>query len=147
MFGSTQETMDKEYHNPLDGKTYVAEWNEYLPKTPRKELKIRVEMTNVRLLTSQDEIAKNISVDDLANFIKKIEASINTSINGAKANGEILLQVSLIFNAIPKYKIGHKGNIADSVLQDIYNQLLEESYPLLKNGKVVFQIHFKVNPA
>jgi len=137
-----------EYHNPVDRKTYITDkWKTAYPENPVPKMAQKVESTDVRLLTPEYEIAKNISVETLASFIKEIGTRANSLFADSTSDGEILLQVTL--QPKPKmpamYQITFQGNIKQDELQRFYNILEKMNSPEVKISEVSFQVHYIVH--
>src|SRR5262245_25195813 len=73
---------DEVYHNPVDKKTYVAPggWKTHQPEVPRAdEPGQKVKMEQVRLLTSEADLAARTDVSAVATFLKEAERLASVS--------------------------------------------------------------------
>jgi len=137
-----------EYHNPVDRKTNITdEWKTAYPEKPAPKKAQRVEGTDIRLLTPENEIAKNISVETLVSFIKEMGSRANSLFADSTSDGEILLQVTL--QPKPKkpamYQMAFQGNIKQDELQKFYDILEKINPPEVKISEVSFQVHYIVH--
>lgn len=140
-----EDTTSNLYHNPVDGKTYAADWESYEPKTPVAKQTGRVINSGVRLLSSQEDIDKNSTVDELANMINAIEDSLLKSTEkfqmSGDISGEVLVQVALHKSSNPDYKMSYHGNVPEQLLYE-FSKSLSEIILFSKETTITFQIHF-----
>ncbi len=135
----------EEYKNPVDGKTYVTEeWKTYHPKNPHKKTEKRVMNSGIRLLTTEDEIDRNLTVDQLAGYIKAIEEQANITIKGIESSGIVLLQASLNPGAVAEYQMSFQGDLSQEYLQKFYDALQKLNFPKVRVSNVSFQVEFIV---
>ena len=140
-------TYGKEYQNPVDQKTYVAEggWRLYKPDTPRPRMpwqKVRTKA--VRLLMSDDDIAAQTTVMELATFVKEAERLADETFNKSDQEATVLVQ----FDCIPsghQVRIAYQGEVSQELLQQYYDALKGVTKLPVKNDKVVFQLELLVN--
>jgi tetratricopeptide (TPR) repeat protein len=143
-------TEDQAYHNPIDGKTYVAPggWRTYQPQPGAKTepVKEKVKVDHVRLMTPEDEIASRTSVKDLAKFVKQAEQIASKTFGKSDKGLKLLVE----FTCSPS---GHELQIAHQP-EDVDKELLQAFYAALakmdklpvKEGKLAFQIQWTVSP-
>src|SRR5262249_51015190 len=94
------ENPDEAFHNPVDNKTYVAQggWKSYKPDEPRPDdPNSKVKTDQIRLLTSQDDIAARTTVKELASFIKEAERLAEESFRNSEKQFRLMVQ----FNCKP----------------------------------------------
>lgn len=139
---SAQETL---YQNPVDGAGYRAEWETYFPKTtePSKTPQI-VEIKSVRLLSAQRDFDENISVKELADFIKATQNNIEQSIDLPADAFELLVDAILTRDKDPEFQIASQGNVSESQLQKIYHGLAKLRGFRSKAEPLKYQTHFEV---
>ena len=138
---------DKAYHNPVDGKTYVSEggWRLYEPDVPRPEVpgqKVRTKA--VRLLMSDDDIAAQTTVIELATFVKEAERLADETFSKSDQEATVLVQ----FDCIPsghQVRLAYQGEVSQELLQQYYDALKGATKLPVKNDKVVFQLELLVN--
>ena len=139
---------DEAFHNPVDNKTYVAPggWKSYKPDVPRPdEPSKKVKTDQVRLLTSQDEIAARTTVKELASFIKEAERLAEESFGNSEKHFRLMVQ----FNCKPdghKVKLAHQGDATQDLLQRYHDGLTAAKKLPVKGGEVAFQLEMSVRP-
>jgi len=132
------------YDNPVDRKTYVTsgEFKTYAPAVPKDTRGQRVTTGGVRLLTGEPELKTRTSVQDLAAFIKIVEAKAASELVRNKSAMAALVQ----FNCRPgkcEVKMMSQGQVDDSILQALHDALTKLP-PLKTSGEVIFQVEFHV---
>ncbi|TVT57383.1 MAG: hypothetical protein FHK82_06250 [Sedimenticola thiotaurini] len=141
-FSQAQE----EYVNPVDGKRYIADWKTYEPKGGTTPQDGRVVNAGVRLLNTQDEFSKNITVKELSKLIGYAQELLNEVSSEYQEGGEILLQITLSKDAAPKFDMSYQGEIQKGMLQAFYDGL--SSIELnTSQSSVALQVHFQVKNA
>ena len=143
-------TEDQAYHNPIDGKTYIAPggWKTYHPQSGAKAepAEGKVKLDHVRLMTSEDEVASRASIEDLAKFIKQAERIASETFG--KSNKRLKLLVE--FTCSPsghELQITHQPEDADKELLQAFHKALSKMDKLaVKTGKLVFQVQWTVSP-
>jgi len=132
------------YDNPVDKKSYVTsgEFKTYAPAVPKDTRGQRVTTAGVLLLTGEPELKARISVQDLAEFLKTVEARAATELGRNKSAMAALVQ----FNCQPgkcDVKLMSQGQAEESILQALY-EALARLPPLKTSGEVIFQVEFRV---
>ena len=133
----------EEYVNPVDGKTYVADWKTYTPKGKIVKKEGRVKNGGIRLLNTQDEFEVNTTVDDLVKMIGYIEDSLRDVVGTTDGIGEIYLQISLNHDKNPEFKMSYSGELSKLILQKFYDRLGHIDV-ISKKETVKLQIHLIV---
>lgn len=137
---------EDEYTNPVDGKTYVADWKTYQPKDGVKPPDGRVINSGVRLLSTQADFERNTTAEDLAKLIGFIQDSLEEQTEGYEDGGEILLQIELHKENNPEFKMSYRGEISEKYLQGFYNSLESIEFRT-QQSTVTLQVHFVVKNA
>ena len=140
---------DEAFHNPVDNKTYVAPggWKSYQPENPRTdEPGKKVKTEQIRLLTSQDDIAARTTVKELASFIQVAERLADESFGKSAKKFQLMVR----FNCMPaghNVKMAHKGDDAPlELLQRFHDGLMAAKKLSVNQGEVAFQIELSINP-
>lgn len=139
------------YKNPVDGKTYDAPggWHVYRPEEPRaragkngEDGKIIVD--GIVLLTDEKTVAKSISAESLAGFIKRIEDAARTTMRtGTRPRDyEMLIQTELTPGNQANYQIAVRPeSLASRQVQSLHEELKRLPAPPA-GGTVKFQLKF-----
>tara|TARA_R110002072_G_scaffold302355_1_gene484888 strand:+ start:706 stop:1275 length:570 start_codon:yes stop_codon:yes gene_type:complete len=141
-------TEDERFDNPVDKKTYIAEggWKTYKPQQPAPAAEnARIHNGGVRLLTNQDELAQRTAVESLAAFIKRAEASAQSTLHEVTTNAQVLAQ----FTCTPEkhdVQLAHQGNVTQDQLQAFYDALLALEALPVSSGEVSFQLTIQIDP-
>lgn len=136
------------FHNPVDGKTYVAPggWQTYKPDVPRPEDPNRkVKTERIRLLTAQDVMATRTTVEALAAFIREAERLADESFSTSGKRFKLLAQ----FKCTPlkhEVELTHQGDATRELLQKYYDALATAKKLPVESGDVSFQIEFSISP-
>lgn len=136
----------EEYSNPIDGKTYVADWKTYQPDGGVKPQDGRVINAGVRLLSTQADFEKNTTAEDLVKLIGFIQEILTKESQGYKGSGEILLQIELRKEDNPKFEMSYQGELTEDYLQRFYDALESIEYKT-QQSSVTLQVHFVVKNA
>jgi hypothetical protein len=133
------------YENPVNGKSYSADWKIYSPQKPAPEIPKYVQMEGARLLTEQAIFAENIKVDVLSDFIKATQSNIQTSVGKPSSDFSLLIQTTLSKDQKPKFEIASKGDVSKEALQKISDGF--SSLPDLrsKTDSLVYQVQFSIH--
>jgi hypothetical protein len=142
------EDSNKVYQNPVDHKAYVAEggWTTYEPDVPRTEKsnkKVKVEA--IRLLTPEEDIAAQTTVEEISAFIKDAERRADESLEKSDKAFQLLVQ----FSCKPgghQVKLVHQGDASKELLQRYYDSLRAIKKLPIKQGEVSFQLEISVTP-
>ena len=144
--GSQLLAAQEDYSNPVDGKTYVADWKTYQPDGVSKPQDGRVINSGVRLLSTQADFEKNTTAEELAKLIGFIQEVLSKESQGYNGSGEILLQVELRKEDNPGFKMSYQGELAEDYLQRFYDALDSIEYRT-QVSTVTLQVHFVVKDA
>jgi hypothetical protein len=145
-FSSQLLASQEEYGNPIDGKTYVADWKTYRPAEGAKPQNGRVINSGVRLLSTQADFEKNTTAEELAKLIGFIQEVLTKESQGYKSGGEILLQIELRKEGNPEFKMSYQGDLTEDYLQRFYDALESIEYKT-QQSTVTLQVHFVVKNA
>lgn len=138
---------DREYRNPIDQTTYVAEggWRLYEPNTPRPvKPGQKVKTGSVRLLMSEDKIAAQTTVLELATFIKEAEQLAEDTFSKSDRQFIVLVQ----FDCAPsehEVRLAYQGDATQELLREYYDLLKRAKRLPVRNDKVSFQLELLVN--
>jgi len=139
---------EKVYYNPVDKKAYVAQsgWKTYEPETPKPAVPgQKVKSNNIRLLTSEEEIAARTTVPELVAYIQEADRiGIETL---GKSNSPFRLTVQFHCKPIGhEIKMAHVGEAPKESLEKLYDALLAAPKLPVKDGEVAFQLEFVITP-
>ena len=146
--GPDEALPEEVFHNPVDGKTYVAPggWHQYAPATPSNDQVGRPAQTqHIRLLTEQHQIAERTTMDALAAFIRVTEQLANQKLAASETAFRLLIQ----FACRPSghdVQLATEGGASRDVLQGLFEALSEMERLPVSDGEVSFQIEMRVTP-
>lgn len=133
------------YVNPVDGIAYRAKWKTYSPKEGVKKPSDRlVEMKNTRLLSTQKDFADNLSVKELAEFIKATQNNIEKSIDTPTEGFELLVDTKITKDKDPEFEMASQGNVSKELLQKIHDGLQKMKGFRSKKADLKYQVHYIV---
>jgi len=132
------------YYNPVDGKTYIADWEKYSPATKAAPAATRVVNNGVRLLNTQEEFNRNIGVQELAAFIKSIVATVEQVVAMKEDSGVLLIEAEILPKKSPTYRLAHQGNISQDTLQEIHDALNNLSETKSKESSIKLQVNLSI---
>jgi hypothetical protein len=137
----------KAYHNPVDGKTYVAEggWRQHEPRKQNEALTSGpVALKEVRFLSSDQDFGANVSTESLARFIRDVHSRVQTHLGSCTRPAELLVQYTLHPEERPQVSMAAKGALEQKQLQKVH-EALETIEPLHSRAvELSFQIHFLI---
>ncbi len=137
------QTADRTFKDPVDGTEYHADWKTYQPKDGIKERADRaVQIGSARLLSTQEEFEKNLSVKTLADFMKATHANIEFSIGIPSSNFELLVNTTLSKDHDPAFEIASQGEVANELLQKIHDGLSKMKGLKTKSDTIKYQTHY-----
>lgn len=128
------------YENPVDGKEYTAEWKTYEPETPKNDFDSRVSIENVVLLTSQDDLAKRVTIESLGTYIEQLEADLLELATDYSDHGKVWLQVDIGQEELPAHQLAYDGSITTDLLQAYYEKISKNEDVPAVLGPVSFQL-------
>lgn len=147
------EWIEQSYVNPIDGRRYEAKsgWETYEPQPPAPQSpapRKKDDVTNVEkyvLLTSQEEMAKRISVDALVDFLKQVAQVVETHFKSLprQAGQELYVQYDLQPGRKAEYQMASRPGIDDKIMQQLWEKLSALNAPGVK-GQVSFQIIYTI---
>ena len=139
---------DQQYHNPVDGQTYVTDgtWQTHNPASPAPEPTGPVKLEGVRLLADEQTIAASVSTEALSQYIKSISGAVEAVAKDSPTAFELLLQFELTAEKPVSVQISNQGEVPQELLQKIYEALNTLQAPAVTGNSVPFQAHYKINP-
>ena len=146
LFTSISAMAQDDYQNPIDGKTYSTnKWVEYNSKKPAIEpqLNQHVRLESTRLLTQQQIIGKNISVDELSAFIIEIKAAAAEALKD-HYGGELMIKVTLNKEFSPMFEMAFLAPLTEDLMQNVYDRLVALKDYRTKHQEILFQLHLSI---
>jgi len=136
----------KTYVNPADGKTYAseAEWKTYEAENKKIDTG-NVKVKQVILLTNQNDIPARISIEKLAEFIKKTEVIVKEAMEESDKKGEILVQITLSDSKAPKVDVSARDAVDGEKVKFIYSEIEKLADYTTQQDSVIFQTHYTIN--
>lgn len=143
-----QSQDDQQYHNPVDGQTYVTDgkWQTHNPASPVPEPTGSVKLEGVRLLADEQTIAASVSTETLSQYIKSISEAVESVAKEALTAFELLLQFELVADKPVSIQMSNQSEVSQELLQKIYEALNAIHAPAVSGNPVPFQAHYKINP-
>lgn len=127
------------YLNPVDGNEYRAKWAKYTPMGESKAPALPPGVTvSWRFLTSETDLVARMTVDDLAAFGQRAEATLVGLLTESVGAGELTIQFDCEPNGF-EVRIAHRGSFSAAVLRMLESQLGSLD-PIRATGAVSFQI-------
>ena len=141
---------EKESHNDsIKKKTYVS--NKSI-KTNRngKEItstskgKKETKLEKVILLSNDDVLNKNTSIEDVSLIVEKTNIIFNSLFKNSKKSGKIIIQFEIRkINNLIQFAV--KDNLDLDIMKEFEIKVNEEIYPNSKKEPVKIQLIYKVN--
>lgn len=137
------------YNNPIDKGTYKTEGtiktykngNEvYITDKGNKETKLE----KVIFLTSDPELQKNSSVEDLQSVFEKTNNIFERLFKNSKGEGKIMVQFEL-GEKKNEIQFAVKDDLDLELMKEFEKQVNKEKYPHAKKDTIKFQLIYKVN--
>jgi hypothetical protein len=138
---------DEVYHNSLDKKTYVAPggWKTHQPEVPRPDEPGRkVKTEQVRLLTSEADIAARTDASAVAAFLREAERLADVSFGSSGKWFRVVAQ----FTCTPaghEVKLAYEGDATRELVQAYHDALVAARKLPVRDGEVSFQLELSVN--
>lgn len=103
----------------------------------------RTNLENIRLITTENEISKNFTADNISEIIKKIQKIVSLEFNDSSSEGGMICKITIQKNAAPKLEILQQGDLNPAILNNIYKKItqLEDKS---KVSDVSFQMEFSI---
>jgi hypothetical protein len=139
---------DEVFHNPVDKKIYVAPggWKTHQPEVPPPDDPRRmVKPEQVRLLTSEADMAARTDVLAVAAFLREAERLADVLFGSSGKQFRVMVQ----FTCKPaghEVKLAHQGDVAQELLQAYYEALAAANKLPVRDGEVSFQLELSVSP-
>lgn len=136
------------YVNPVDGKEYSTEGEfvEYIPEGGVKEQEGRVRSGGIILLTSESELSNMISVEELADFIKEVDALIVQELAEVEEQGKLVIQFTLHSEQASVISMGYEGELNEDELGTLFTQVEAFTQPFqVRQDSAVFQSVYYLN--
>jgi hypothetical protein len=137
---------DEVYVSPIDGETFIAPggWNMYHPDTPAiAATNGRVKVADIRLLTSQADIAARVSVKDMAAFIREIERCTENVLADHADQTQILMRL----RCKPQghdVTLSGRGDTPQQLMEAIFKIVSQLPPVSVSEGEVVFEFSLEV---
>ena len=137
------------YHNPIENTTYVAEGGfktyrngEEVNTTSKGEKETKLE--KIILLSSNEELEKNTSVEDIAKIKVKTDKIFEELFAKSKKSGKIMIQFEL-GKKKNNIQFAVRDDLDLEIMKEFEKRVRNEKYPNTKNGTVKLQLIYKVN--
>jgi len=117
----------------------------YLPKDGVRKDTGRVEVQTIRLLSTEEIIAANISTEKLVSLIKQVEAIVFEEFQHANANGQIVYKLALNNKSALSLEIRQQGEFDNKNLQTTYDKIKRLDYKS-NTEQISFEIEFTIRP-
>ncbi|MFX1255313.1 MAG: TGF-beta receptor interacting domain-containing protein [Promethearchaeota archaeon] len=137
------------YQSPIDNDIYYAAggWKTHKPNiATQQELDNKeVKIDQIILLTSDDDLRKRVTVDELAGYIKKLEVVVQEFFEQFIEIKEkyLLLEIEMLPDKI-KINMASKPQIEDEILTKLYDKVIVINIPKIIGGPVKFQTIFSI---
>lgn len=142
LFCSFQGVNAQEVHGEVElvnsNNTHV-----HMPEGGIKKQTGPITVKNIQLLTHESILEKNIEINKLSDFIKQLETAIKSSYQNNE-QGELLVKIELKKSERFEIAIQHQGNLSQSFLQKIYDNIANVKSINTQNDSVQFQVHYLV---
>lgn len=137
------------YHSPFGG-TYTGDFKQYTPQNQPQEIKqqYKVEMDHIVLLNDDSTLKRNVSVNDLAEYLKSIEKVTNNKLNDLTTSNVIVLQISVndkkhIINIAMKNDLNKKDN---EVMKKFYKEVNKiRPFYTYSSENIILHLYFKID--
>ena len=118
-------------------------WHVHTPEGGVKKQDGPIKVVNVRLLTKESVIEKNIKTIELVEFLKNLEGAVKSSFLSSE-KGDLLVRIELVKNSEFGFKFQYKGDLTNAFLQRVSDNIgkLKNLTPL--NDSVSFQVHYTI---
>jgi hypothetical protein len=103
-------------------------------------------MDQVRLLTSEDEIAQRTTADDLANFCKNFQKIADAALSKCQTPCKVLVQFTCDPSGHTAQIMHQPKEVDEKLLQEMYEAIDKMEKLLVKAKTVAFQIQLTVTP-
>jgi hypothetical protein len=136
------------YHDPVDGQTYVAPggWTEYNPlATHWPAVRWPVRLDHVRLLSPQDLVATNVTVEALARFLKDVETRVMAQLRSSTTAFEVQIHVNLFPDQAPQLRMAARGDAPHEQLQQVHDALGAVEPLRTREHPISAQLHFTIS--
>lgn len=133
--------IDKTTYETKEGfKTYENGKEVYVTDKGQKETKLE----KVVFLSSDDDLKKNTSVEEISKIIDKTNAIFNELFKNSKKEGKIMIQFELGKDK-NNIQFAVKNDLDLEIMKEFEKRVNEEKYPNSKKDKIKFMIIYKVN--
>lgn len=137
------------YHNPIENTTYktTGEFKTYkngeeIKHLPKGEKETKLE--SVLLLSSEEEIEKNISIEDISKIIDKTNLIFEHLFKNSDKAGKIMVQFE-IKKKKNEIQFAVRDDLDLEIMKEFEIQVKKENYPNSKKDPIKFQLIYKVN--
>lgn len=120
-------------------------WRTYQPRTPAA-VTGTVNMTLVRLLILESELAQRTSVDALAAFCQEVTLCAQRAFAHCDDDGELLIRMRCSATGHGVEMAG-RGELAQSAVQALYDSVGQLAALPVRQGEVAFEIELAVAPS
>jgi hypothetical protein len=140
---------DQEYVSPVDGRSPTAGggWDLYQPTTPEgAPAASTVTIKQVRLLTSQRELAARSSVRELAAFCHEVQRCAQRAIGDRDDAAELVIRMRCTPEGHDVDLSGH-GEMPQPDMQTFFEAVSQLPKLPVQDGEVSFEIELTVSPS
>jgi hypothetical protein len=118
-------------------------WHVHTPEGGVKKQDGPVKVVNVRLLTKESVIERNVKTQELIEFLQTLEQAVNKSYS-SNEKGELLVKIELVKDSEFGFRFQYQGDLTNAFLQRVSDNIgqLKSLSPL--NDSVSFQVHYTI---
>ncbi len=123
-------------------------WRLYIPDKPvrKPDPNQPVYLDEIRLLTSEDDIAKRAGVEDLVRFTKDIQKTAEDVLGKCTKPAKVLVEFSCTSSGHKVVVMHQPKDVDEEPLSELYEALAKIKKLTVKEQTVQFQIKFTVTP-
>lgn len=143
----------KSFTDPVTGETYAGDWKSYTakPQGVQAAAPKRQGAKQVVLLSTDDTLKKNITVEVLTNVVKAIDEIVMNAVKNEKESFGLAIQVTVNPGGEPEFKMaadykGDQNKIRPSLLA-VYNALGAHDFPKTKADPIKFELVYDIGTA
>ena len=113
-------------------------------KTRTYSLEENVILDHVQLVTQEDIIAQNTTIDEISKLIEGAEQKLREHFAENKTEFKLLVQFTIYPSEAPEIKLAYQGNIEKQELGSLRNELMSLAPIYTKTDNIVFQAAFTI---
>jgi hypothetical protein len=131
-----------QYQNPIDGKTYRAEWRSYKSDSPVQDINGVVVLKGVRLLAGAND--KGLSKEKIEDIVKTGVSNIAFAVGTPEMPFSLLLDIKISRGGVAEVQVASRGMVSAVILRKVQSAAKVVPEVEIEKGPFHYQLELEI---